>query len=63
MKTLAAARVPTRIQVRVEFLRGVQSRFEKESGDLMLVADYAASQYLHEELRPVRGALSRARQG
>lgn len=52
MKALAAARVPTRIQVKVEFLRGVQSSFEKENGDLMLVADYAASPYLHEEALP-----------
>jgi len=52
MKTLAAARVPTRIQVKVEFLRGVQARFEKENGDLMLVQDYAASPYLHEEALP-----------
>ncbi len=52
MKALAAAHVPTRIQVKVEFLRGVQSRFEKENGDLMLVTDYAASPYLHEEALP-----------
>ena len=52
MKALAAARVPTRIQVKVEFLRGVQSRFEKENGDLMLVADYAADPYLQEEALP-----------
>lgn len=52
MKTLAAAQVPTRIQVTVEFLRGVQSRFEKENGDLMLVTDYAASPYLQEEALP-----------
>jgi DNA-binding transcriptional LysR family regulator len=52
MKSLAAAQVPTRIQVKVEFLRGVQSRFEKENGDLMLVTDYAASPYLQEEALP-----------
>jgi DNA-binding transcriptional LysR family regulator len=52
MKTLAAAHVPTRIQVKVEFLRGVQSSFERENGDLMLVTDYAASPYLHEEALP-----------
>ena len=52
MKTLAAAHVPTRIQVRVEFLRGVQSSFEKENGDLMLVTDYAAGPYLLEEALP-----------
>src|ERR1700729_2120448 len=48
MKDLAAAHVPTRIQVNVQFLRGVQLSFEKENGDLMLVTDYAASPYLHE---------------
>jgi DNA-binding transcriptional LysR family regulator len=52
MRTLAAAHVPTRIQVKVEFLRGVQSSFEKENGDLMLVTDYAASPYLVEEALP-----------
>jgi DNA-binding transcriptional LysR family regulator len=52
MKTLAAKHVPTRIQVKVEFLRGVQARFEKENGDLMLVTDYAADPYLHEEALP-----------
>jgi DNA-binding transcriptional LysR family regulator len=52
MKGLAAAHVPTRIQVNVEFLRGVQLNFEKENGDLMLVTDYAASPYLHEEPLP-----------
>jgi DNA-binding transcriptional LysR family regulator len=52
MKSLAAAQVPIRIQVKVEFLRGVQSRFEKENGDLMLVTDYAASPYLQEEALP-----------
>jgi DNA-binding transcriptional LysR family regulator len=52
MKTLAIEQVPTRVQVKVEFLRGVQSRFEKDDGDLMLVADYAADPYLHEEALP-----------
>ncbi len=52
LRTLAEERVPTRIQVKVEFLRGVQARFEKDDGDLMLVVDYAASPYLHEEALP-----------
>ena len=52
MKMLATAHIPTRIQVRVEFLRGVQSCFEQESGDVMLVADYAADPYLQEEALP-----------
>jgi DNA-binding transcriptional LysR family regulator len=50
MRSLAAAHVPTRIQVKVEFLRG--SSFEQENGDLMLVTDYAASPYLQEEALP-----------
>lgn len=53
VKTLATERVPTRVQVNVEFLRGVQSRFEADKADLMLVADYAADPYLHEEALPV----------
>jgi DNA-binding transcriptional LysR family regulator len=52
MKTLAAARIPTRVQVRVEFLRGVQTCFEEENADLMLAVDYAADPYLHEEALP-----------
>jgi DNA-binding transcriptional LysR family regulator len=52
LKALAAEQVPTRIQVKVEFLRGVQLRFEKDNGDLMLVTDYAANPYLHEEALP-----------
>ncbi|MGH8263781.1 MAG: LysR family transcriptional regulator, partial [Steroidobacteraceae bacterium] len=52
LKTLATERVPTRIQVKVEFIRGVQARFEKDSGDLMLVTDYAADPNLHEEALP-----------
>ncbi len=59
MKTLAAAQVPTRIQVNVEFLHGVQSRFERENGDLMLAADYADSPYLHEEAIPALDCLLR----
>jgi DNA-binding transcriptional LysR family regulator len=48
LKTLAAEEVPTRIQVKVEFLSGVSSRFEREQGDLMLVVD-SQSRPLHEE--------------
>jgi DNA-binding transcriptional LysR family regulator len=52
MKTLAAARVPTRVQLRVEFLRGVQACFERENAHLMLAVDYAADPYLHEVALP-----------
>lgn len=40
LKRIADDQVPTRIQVKVEFLRGVQYRFDKEEADLMLVKDY-----------------------
>ena len=48
LKTLAAEDVPTRIQVKVEFLSGVASRFEREQGDLMLLVD-SDTRPLHEE--------------
>lgn len=52
LKTLADERVPTRIQVKVEFLRGVQFRFEQDDADLMLVKDYEPSPYLQAEALP-----------
>jgi DNA-binding transcriptional LysR family regulator len=52
LKTLADERVPTRIQVKVEFLRGVQFRFETDDADLMLVKDYNADPYLLAEALP-----------
>ncbi len=52
LKRMADAEVPTRIQVIVEFLHGVQYRFEKERADLMLVKDYAPHPYLIAEEFP-----------
>ena len=52
LKTLADERVPTRIQVKVEFLGGVQFRFEKDRADLMLVKDFAADPLLAAEALP-----------
>lgn len=49
LKTLADERAPTRIQVKVEFLRGVQFRFEKDHADLMLVKDYEPHPHLQAE--------------
>jgi DNA-binding transcriptional LysR family regulator len=49
LKTLADERVPTRIQVKVEYLRGVQYRFEQDDADLMLVKDHEAQPTLHAE--------------
>jgi DNA-binding transcriptional LysR family regulator len=46
LKTLADEGVPTRIQVKVEFLGGVQHQFERDQADLMLVKDYAPSPLL-----------------
>jgi DNA-binding transcriptional LysR family regulator len=43
LKCLADEQVPTRIQVKVEFLQGVQYRFDKDEADLMLVKDYQPS--------------------
>lgn len=40
LKQLADEHIPTRIQVKVEYLYGVQYRFDKENADIMLVKDY-----------------------
>lgn len=52
VRALTKEGAPTRIQVRVEFLSGVQRRFESDRADLMLVVDYAADPYLREEALP-----------
>ncbi len=39
LKQLAQEGVPTKVQVKIEFLRGVQQRFEKDDADLMIVKD------------------------
>ena len=52
LKTLADERVPTRIQVKVEYLHGVQYRFEKDEADLMLVKDYEVQPNLQAEALP-----------
>jgi DNA-binding transcriptional LysR family regulator len=52
LKTLAAEQVPTRIQVKVEYLSGVSSRFEREQGDLMLVVDSQSHPLLDEQTLP-----------
>jgi DNA-binding transcriptional LysR family regulator len=49
LKTLAEERVPTRVQVKVEFLAGVQFRFEEDSADLMLVKDFELAVGLRAE--------------
>lgn len=52
LKALADERVPTRIQLKVEFLRGVQYRFEKDAADLMVVKDFEAHPYYQADALP-----------
>lgn len=40
LSALADAGAPTRVRLHVEYLSGVQQRFEREAADLMLVKDY-----------------------
>ncbi|SQH77048.1 Transcriptional regulator, LysR family protein [Shewanella benthica] len=40
LKRMAAHKIPTKIQLNMEFLGGVQARFERDNADLMLVKDY-----------------------
>ena len=47
LRRLGEERVPTRIQVKVEFLGWVQFRFDKDGADLMLVKDSVARPELH----------------
>ncbi|MBR7801461.1 LysR family transcriptional regulator [Undibacterium fentianense] len=49
LKGLAQEGAPTRVQVKVEFLQGVQHRFETERADLMLVKDFVPHPHLHAE--------------
>jgi len=52
LRRLGEERVPTRIQVKVEFLGGVQYRFDKDGADLMLVKDYVARPELSAKALP-----------
>ena len=49
LKRLADYGIPTKIQLNVEFLGGVQHRFETDKADLMLVKDYQTG----PELTPI----------
>ncbi|WP_395006282.1 LysR family transcriptional regulator [Undibacterium sp.] len=49
LKQLADEGAPTRVQVKVEFLQGVQHRFETDKADLMIVKDYTPHPHLHAE--------------
>ena len=43
LRRMAEEGVPTHIQVKVEFLGGVQDRFEKDAADIMLAKEYRMS--------------------
>ncbi|WP_338844443.1 LysR family transcriptional regulator [Massilia sp. W12] len=47
LKALSAEGAPTKVQVKIEFLRGVQQRFEKENADMMIVKDFQQKPELH----------------
>ncbi|MBE9399422.1 LysR family transcriptional regulator [Pontibacterium sp. N1Y112] len=49
MKVLVDREIPTKIQVKVEAMRGVQKRFEQDKAHMMLVKDYHPS----PQLKPV----------
>ncbi|OPX56652.1 transcriptional regulator, LysR family [Oceanospirillum multiglobuliferum] len=46
LKEMADLNIPTHIQLRVEYLGGVQQRFEQDNADLMLALEYQADNRL-----------------
>lgn len=52
LRKLADEGVPTRVQLKVEFLHGVQFRFEQDAADLMLVKDYDPKPQLRADALP-----------
>lgn len=52
LKRMAEHHIPTKIQLNMEFLGGVQHRFERDSADLMLVKDYRTGPYYHPQPLP-----------
>jgi len=47
MKALAEKEIPTKIQIKVEALGGVQMRFDQDEANMMLVVDYTPSPTLN----------------
>ncbi|MCL1143099.1 LysR family transcriptional regulator [Shewanella gaetbuli] len=52
LKRMAEHNIPTKIQLNMEFLGGVQHRFERDGADLMLVKDYNAGPNYHPKSLP-----------
>lgn len=47
LKRMAEHNIPTKIQLNMEFLGGVQHRFERDKADVMLVKDYRSGPNYH----------------
>ena len=52
LKRMSEHNVPTKVQLNMEFLGGVQHRFERDKADLMLVKDYTAAPYFSVKQLP-----------
>ncbi|MGL4939648.1 LysR family transcriptional regulator [Shewanella sp.] len=52
LKRMAEHQIPTKIQLNMEFLGGVQHRFERDNADLMLVKDYRTGPYYSPQPLP-----------
>lgn len=52
LKTMAEEGVPTRMQVKMEFLGGVQYRFERDRADLMVAKEFTADKSHHSTPLP-----------
>lgn len=52
LKVMSEQDIPTLIQVKTEFLGGVQMRFEQDKSDMMLVKEYSPSPALHAQALP-----------
>lgn len=52
LKVMTDRKIPTRIQVKTEFLGGVQMRFEQDKSDMMLVKEYKPSPSLNAQALP-----------
>jgi DNA-binding transcriptional LysR family regulator len=54
LRRLGERRLPTRVQLAIEYLGGVPERFERERADLMLALDFAGDErHIAEPLAPI----------
>jgi DNA-binding transcriptional LysR family regulator len=52
LKRMSEHNIPTKVQLNMEFLGGVQHRFERDQADLMLVKDYRTGPLYHPKPLP-----------